>query len=106
MIEKLKRELLRLRGELILLALVAGIFFLVGISRGNFENMIYKLGLLAAASICVHAIRQLMFDYICVEDAIKGENDFVGIPVPMRCTVVAVMLLMYPILVYAIMVAG
>lgn len=106
MLDKIKREVLRLRGELILLALVAVVFAVVGISRGNFENIVYKLGLLAIVSISVHVIRQLMFDYICVEDAIKGENDFASVPVPVRCVVAGVMLLMYPILVYAVMVAG
>ena len=103
---RIKHELLRLRGEVVLLLIVIGVFFAVGISRGNAENIVYKMGLLAVASIAIHISRQLMFPYICLEDCIKGDCDFKDIPVPIRCAVIIGILFLYPVLVYAVMVAG
>jgi hypothetical protein len=106
MIESIKRELLRLRGELAMLVITLAVFAGVGISRGNFEVIVYKLALLALATVTVHISRQLVWDYVCIEDALFGENRFAGVPVAIRAVVVAGMLFLYPVLIYAVMVAG
>lgn len=105
-LDKLKRELMRLRGEIVLLLIAAVVFTTFGISRANFENIVYKLALLALASMAVHVSRQLIFDYVCLEDVINGENGWNNVPVPIRCVVTAGIMFMYPVLVYAIMIAG
>lgn len=106
MLEQIKHEVLRLRGELMLFIVTMLIFWIVGISRGNLEVMVYKFALLSVATIVVHLGRQLVFNYICLEDCIQGENAFKKVPVPIRVAVIAGVLFMYPVIIYSIMVAA
>lgn len=104
--ERIKLELLRLRGELVLLACTFFVFWRIGISAGNFEVIVYKLALYAVVAISIHISRQLTFDYIDLEAAIFGLRRFADMPVSIRCVVTGGVLYLYPELIKAVLAAG
>lgn len=106
MFEQIKRELMRLRGELVALAISFAIFLIVGISRANFEVIIFKLAVVAMASTVAHILRQLVFDYVCLEDCIFGEERFKDVPPQIRAAVTVGIFLVYASVVYAVVVAA
>lgn len=106
MFEQIKREIMRLRGELVALGISFGIFLIVGISRANFEVIIFKLAVLAMMSTVAHILRQLVFDYVCLEDCIFGENRFRDVAPEIRARVVIGIFTVYGLIIYAGVVAA
>lgn len=106
LIRRMAREAMRLRGELLMLAGCVTVFIAVGISRANFEVIIFKLAVVAMASIFAHIIRQLGFNYVCLEDCIFGEERFAGVPVAIRAAVIGGIFLVYAAIVYSVTAAA
>ena len=71
-IETAWAELQRLRWELLVLCACLTVAWFVGMSRANYEVLIYKFLIYTPALILVHSSRRVLFPYIDIKAVMLG----------------------------------